>query len=201
MTKQDAHNTPPPPLEYTYGTAHNTVHDNNAYGVPSEHHDEPDDGAIRAEPDHDAIEPLTDELVFPRDLEGDWAEDMNEEMGYNLQGEYRPATYSPSPPPPSPTPWYPPLPPTTRHRRPRTNYTPNHAWYNPPCTPYMPRRPLSCPYTHPRRTQRPPCEIRTGHVTEMRRVCFRATTHAVHPRPPLYIPPALRSDRETPHES
>ena len=185
---------PPTPLEYTYGTAH----DDDAYGVPFEHHDEPDDGAVCAEPDRDAIEPLERKLDIPGHTEVDWAEDMDEGIGFNIQGEYMLASY---PPAPSPTPWYPPPPPTTRHRRPRTNYTPNHAWYNPPRTHYTPRRPPSRPYTRPQRARRPPRENRTGHVTETRRARFRATTRAVHPGPPLYVPPALRGDGETPHES
>ena len=34
-----------------------------------------------------------------------------------------------------------------------------------------------------------------------RRARSHATTRAVHPRPPLYVPPALCGDGETPHES
>ena len=153
--KTDAR-APPTPLEYTYGMAHDTAHDDDAYGAPSKHHDKPDDGAVRAEPDRNVIEPLEQELVIPGHTKVDWAEDLDEGMRFDRQGEYMPASYSPAP---SPTPWYPPPPPTTRHRHPRANYTPNHAWYNPPRTPYTPRRPPSRPYTRPRRTQRPPREI------------------------------------------
>jgi hypothetical protein len=140
--------TPPLPLEYT----HDTVYDNV---VPFKHCNKPDDGAVRAEPDCDTIKLLVRELAFPMDLEGDWAEDINEEMKFNLQSEYRQATYLPSPPPPSPAPWYPPPPPTTRHRHPWTTYTQNHAWYNPPRVPHTSRRPPLPPL----RTNQ------TGHVT------------------------------------
>jgi hypothetical protein len=188
--------TQPPPLEYTHDMAHGTAHDDDV--IPFEHRNEPDDGAVRAEPDHDAIEPLARELVFPEDTEGNWAEDMEEEIGFNLQGKYRPDIYSPAP---SPAPWYPPPPPTSDYRRPRTRYTPNHAWYNPPRTHYTPRRPPFRPYTRPQRARHVPREIRTGHVTTTRRERFRATTHAKRDGPPVYIPPALRSDGETPYES
>ena len=126
---------PPMPLKYTYSTAHDTAHDDDAYGILFEHHDEPNDGTVCAEPDRNAIEPLERKLNIPGHTEVDWAEELDEEMGFNIQGEYMPASY---PPAPSPTPWYPPPPPTTRHRCPRANYTPNHSWYNPPRAPYMP---------------------------------------------------------------
>jgi hypothetical protein len=93
--------TPPPSLEYT----HDTVYDDD--DVPFEHHNV-DDGAVRAEPDRDAIEPLERELVFPEDTGVDWAEDLEEEMGSSIQGEYIHNNY---PPAPSPASWYPPHPP------------------------------------------------------------------------------------------
>ena len=43
--------TPPPPLEYTHGMTHDTVHDDDVHIDPFEHRDEPNDGAVRAEPD------------------------------------------------------------------------------------------------------------------------------------------------------
>jgi hypothetical protein len=148
---------PPTPLEYTHGTADDMAHHDDAYGVPFEHHDEPDDGAVCAEPDHDVIEPLERELDIPGHTEVDWAEDMDEGIGFNLQGEYIQDIY---PPAPSPTPWYPPPPPTTRHRRPRTSYTPNHAWYNPPHAPTTrPDAPCSAPTPAPNTHDAPLAKI------------------------------------------
>ena len=92
--------TLPPPLKYTHNMAHDDD-DDNVHVVPFKHHDEPNDSTVRAEPDHDVFEPLARELVVPRDAEGDWAEELDEEMGLNIQGEYMPASY---PPAPSPTP-------------------------------------------------------------------------------------------------
>jgi len=117
----------PPPLEYTHG---DTSYDNDdAYAIPFEHCDEPDDGAVRAEPNHDTIEPLACELVVPEDTGVDWAEDIDEDTGFSIQGEYIPANYPPAPPP---APWYPPHPPTSDYTHPRTCYTPPRTWYNPP---------------------------------------------------------------------
>jgi hypothetical protein len=100
-TKQDVHNTTPPPIEYTHDTMHDTAYHDSDIIIPFEHRDEPDDGAVHTEPDRDAIEPPEHELVFPMDTEGDWAEDWDEGMRFDIQGEYMPANYSPAPPPTS----------------------------------------------------------------------------------------------------
>jgi len=190
--------TPPPPLGYTYGTTYDTAHDDDVHVVLFEHRDEPDDGAVRAEPDHDVTEPLARELAFPGDSERDWAEEMEEEIGFSIQGEYIHSNY---PPAPSPAPWHPPHPPTSDYTRPRTRYTPKHAWYNPPRAPRTSRRPPFRPYARPQRARRAPRENRTGHVTATRTDRFRATTRATHIGPPLYVPPALRGSSRTSHRS
>jgi len=98
------------------------AYDDDDIVTPSKCHDKPDNGTIHAEPDHDAIKPLAHELVFPGDTEVDWAEDLDEEMGFNLQDEYIQATY---PPTPAPTPWHPTPPPTSKYTHSQTHYNPS----------------------------------------------------------------------------
>ncbi|KIM80457.1 hypothetical protein PILCRDRAFT_89691 [Piloderma croceum F 1598] len=77
--------TAPPLLEYTHGMVHDAMHDYDVPTVPFEHRDESDDGAVCVEPDHSAIEPLVHEPVAPGNEYGDWSEDLNREMAFNLQ--------------------------------------------------------------------------------------------------------------------
>jgi hypothetical protein len=51
----------------------------------------------------DAIEPPAFKLMVPRVIDSTWAEEMDREHGYTLQGEYIQDNY---PPVPSPAPWY-----------------------------------------------------------------------------------------------
>ena len=123
-----------PLLEYVHSTVYDMAHDNDAQAIPSEDSDGLDDGAVQAEPDHDAIEALTHEPVAPGNGCGDWAEDPDGDMGFNLQGEYT-ARYFPTP---SPIPWYPPYPPTSSYTPPYPHYTPSPTRYRPPHTHYTP---------------------------------------------------------------
>jgi hypothetical protein len=97
-------------------------------------------------PEHDSvIEQLVHELVVSGDTSRSWAEEMEEEMGFTVQGEYTPTTYSPTPAPPSPTPWHQPPPPTIP---PQTHYAPPRTHYRYPHTYYPPRRPRFRPPAH-----------------------------------------------------
>jgi hypothetical protein len=51
--------TAPLPLGYTYGMAHDTMHNKNVHAILFEPHVKLNDGAIRAELDHNAIKHLT----------------------------------------------------------------------------------------------------------------------------------------------
>src|SRR6202042_1612575 len=95
-----------PPLGYMYNTTYNMTNNNDDAPVASFKHRNVDYDAVHAEPNHDMTELLTRKLVFPRDLEGDWAEDWDEEMGFTIQSEYIQDSY---PPAQSPSPC--PLPP------------------------------------------------------------------------------------------
>ncbi|KIM76020.1 hypothetical protein PILCRDRAFT_91779 [Piloderma croceum F 1598] len=130
--------TAPPPLGYMYNTTYNMTNNNDDAPVTSFKHRNVDYNAVHAEPNHDMTELLTRELVFPRDLEGDWAEDWDEEMGFTIQSEYIQDSY---PPAHSPAPWHLPPPPTSEYAPhgpttdlPATN-TPPHAPTSPPDTP------------------------------------------------------------------
>ena len=114
---------PPSPLEHDMDT---TMADHDTHTASFEHHEELDNRATQAEPDHyTVIEPLTDELAILDDGCGDWANEVEEAMGYTLQGEYTPANYSPTPAPPPPAPVHPPPPPTLPYTPPRPYYKPS----------------------------------------------------------------------------
>ncbi|KIM76999.1 hypothetical protein PILCRDRAFT_12368 [Piloderma croceum F 1598] len=106
----------PSPLEYT----HNMAHNNDDEVGPFEHCNEPDDGAVHAEPDRNAIEPLIHELVVSDNAMGDWSEEMEMEP----QGEYTLTNYSPSLSLTSPAPQNQPPPPITIYLPPPINYAP-----------------------------------------------------------------------------
>ena len=85
------------------------------------------------EPDRDMIEPPALEPAVPGVMDSTWAEEMDREHGYTLQGEYIQNDY---PPVPSPAAWHP-KPPTMRYQPPpQTCYTPPHTWYRLPRTHY-----------------------------------------------------------------
>src|ERR1700738_4326621 len=100
-------------------TAHSTVH-NNAHvefeccdklddaHIEFECHGELNDDVIVAEPDRDTIEPLAHELNILEVLEGDWAAQVEEQIGFGIQGEYVQDPHSPAP---FCAPWYPSPPP------------------------------------------------------------------------------------------
>ena len=110
------------------------------------------------------IEPLMDELAIPDDGCGDRENEVEEGMGYTLQGEYTPANYSPTPAPPPPAPVHPPPPPTLSCTLPRPYYKLSQAWLKPPQTRYTPQRPPFCPNTHPQHERHPHRENQTSHV-------------------------------------
>ena len=91
-------------------------------------------------PEHDAIGQLAHELETPKKAHGDWAEEVERDLGYSTQGEYKPTSYSQQPAPSPPAPWYLPQPPTSDYAPPRTHYLPPHRRYSRPETPYTPRR-------------------------------------------------------------
>ena len=160
---------------------------------------EPGDDA-NTEPEREgAIEQLVREPVTSDDGMESWAEEM-ENIGL-IQGEYTQPNYAPSSALPPPAPQHQPPPPITIYIPPRINYAPPPARHRPPRTHNTSRRPPLRPYTRPQRVRRPPRENRTGHVTATRREDFRATTRAARIGPPLYVPPALRNDGETPYRS
>jgi hypothetical protein len=115
-----------------------------------------DANGANTEPEREnAIERLARKLVVSDDAMGSWAEEM--EMGLELQGEYTPANYSPSPSPTSLAPQHQP-PPITIYLPPPINYAPPPTRHRPPRTHNTSRRPPFRPYTRPQRVQRPPCE-------------------------------------------
>jgi hypothetical protein len=88
--------------------------------------DDNDDANIA--PDHDiVIEQLAHELIASGETNRSWAEEVEDELGFALEGECMPANYSP----PSPTPWFPPPPPTSFYTPPRLYYPPFHSWRRP----------------------------------------------------------------------
>src|SRR6202050_3042240 len=69
---------------------------------------EPDANDANAAPEHDSvIERLARELIVSGNASGNWAEEMEMEIGLVPQGEYIQANYSPPPAAPSPAPWHP----------------------------------------------------------------------------------------------
>ena len=64
---------------------YSTTIDHDMHVVSLEHHEELDSKATQAETNHyTVIEPLTDELDIPDDGCGDWANEVEEGMGYIL---------------------------------------------------------------------------------------------------------------------
>ena len=115
-------------------------------------YDDDDEGITHMEPDHDiTIEQLTHELFASGNTGGNWAEEMEQEIGLATQGEYTPTNHSPTPAPPPPAPVHPPPLPTLSYTPPRPYYKPSRAWLKPPRTRYMPQRPPFHPYTRPQR--------------------------------------------------
>ena len=55
-------------------------------------------------PEHDVIGQLAHKLETPKKAHGDWAEEVERDLGYSTQGEYKPTSYSqqPAPSPPAP---------------------------------------------------------------------------------------------------
>ena len=99
--------------------------DLNLHTTPSGYCDNDNEGIAHMEPNHDiAIEWLAHELFALGNTGGNWAEEMEQEMGLATQGGYTPANYSPTPAPPPPTPLHPPLPPTLSYMPPQTSYMP-----------------------------------------------------------------------------
>src|ERR1700722_11755828 len=45
-------------------------------------------------PEHDAIRQLAHELETPKKAHGDWAEEVERDLGCSTQGEYKPTSYS-----------------------------------------------------------------------------------------------------------
>ncbi|KIM88215.1 hypothetical protein PILCRDRAFT_3254 [Piloderma croceum F 1598] len=160
---------------------------------------EPNDGA-NTMPEHDnMIKQLVRELVISDDAMGDWAEEME---GIELpQGEYVQTRYSPPLSAPSPAPQHQPTPPITIYLPPPINYAPPPTRHRPPRTHNTSRCPPFRLYMHPQHVRGPPRENRTGHVTAMRCEDCHATTRAARIRPPLYVPPTLCNDGETPYRS
>jgi hypothetical protein len=107
----------PPPLEHDVRTM--TI-DNNMHMASFKHHEELNNDTLQAEPDHYTVI----ELAIPNNGCGDWANEIEEGMGYTLQYEYTAPNYSAPPAPPSPVPWYPP--PRYNKIQPHTHYTPLH---------------------------------------------------------------------------
>ena len=63
----------------------NMTIDQKMHAVLLEHHKELDSEAMQAEPDHySVIKLLTDKLDIPDDGCGDWANEVEEGMGYTL---------------------------------------------------------------------------------------------------------------------
>jgi hypothetical protein len=92
--------------------------------------DESGSAMVNMRPDYDDIELPAHELVILCNTNGDWAEEMEQEIQFTREGECRPATYSPVP---SPAPWYPTHPPTSKytHTHLPTSGTTPHAHMTP----------------------------------------------------------------------
>ena len=105
---------------------YNTASDPNSHTTLARYCDDDDEGIAHTEPDHDiAIEWFAHELFASGNTGGNWAEEMEKEMGLATQGEYTPANYSPTPAPPPPAPVHPPPPPTLSYVPPRPYYKPS----------------------------------------------------------------------------
>jgi len=178
---------------------HNATNDYNGHAPSFEYTHELECGTTSAEPGLHAIGRLTlaQELELLGQGCGDWATEVNEELGIRSLGEYVQTTYSPAPAPPPPAPWYPPQPPTSDYPPPQTHYAPTLNWYNPQRSRYTPRRPHFRPHTRPPPTRHDRFENRTGHVTAVYRNQHRAPTRSNQTGPPRYVPPALRNDHRT----
>jgi hypothetical protein len=122
-----------------------------------DYHDELDNSTASAEPEPDSIE----QLMFVQELKllgqgyGDWTTEM--EIGIGAQGEYTPATYSPTQPRPL----------LHHHTHPNLNvvlHAPQVLLRAVPCMAHAPTDPLHAP--------------RNG---------FHATSHVKHTGPPKYI--------------
>ena len=111
--------------------------------TPFEYHEHK--GGTSAKPNHDTmIKQLTCELFTSGSTSGNWAENMEMEIGLEPQGEYIAPNYSPTPVPPSPAPLHLPHAPTSLSV-PCAPYRPPYSWYDPPCTCYMLQHPPFCP--------------------------------------------------------
>src|ERR1700720_5064460 len=76
------------------------------------------------EPNHNAmIERLALEPIASDDTSRNWADEVENHIGLELQDEYMAPNYSALPAPPSPAPWYPPPPPTSKYKPPPAHTT------------------------------------------------------------------------------
>jgi hypothetical protein len=138
-----------PPFEYN---VQDSMSNNDTHVTLFKYHDGFDGDAAYAEPNHGMIELPVCKLVVPGVTEVDWAENVEEDMGFALNGEYKGPSYSPAPPP---TPWYPPPPPTSDYMPPQTHYIPSHTQYRPPTPTTCPAIPNSAPAPTPHQDNTP----------------------------------------------
>jgi hypothetical protein len=106
--------------------ANDMVNDDNTHVVSLGCHNEFNEGTSRIW-HKDSTEPFACGFGIQDITYGDWAEKVEEQVDYTVQGEYIPANYSPTPAPPSSTSWHPPSPPTLLYMPSRPHYKPSYG--------------------------------------------------------------------------
>jgi hypothetical protein len=106
--------------------ANDTANDDDTHVVSLGCHNKFDEGTGRIWHE-DSTEPFACGFGIQDNTYGDWAEKVEEQVDYTVQGEYIPANYSPTPDPPSSTSWHPPSPPTLLYTPSRPHYKPSYG--------------------------------------------------------------------------
>jgi hypothetical protein len=136
-----------PPLGYMHDVTHDTV------SPHVECHNEFDNEAIYTGAEHDNVTLPAHDVIAADDTVGDWAGNVELELGFTVQSEYMEYNY---PPAPSTAPWYTPHPPTTRYKPPwNCDTPPPHLVQTPPHPLHISMPPVPPPHTSPTSTMSP----------------------------------------------